>query len=152
MFFISISFLAFAMGVASPYWILKVGEAGTFFGVAMGVSLISQAISSYITGKLYNNTNAKYYLSLTTVLSGIVLYGYSFVLSIPMLLCLQIAFGSLLGIGQTLQSMVVLHKDFGKYHMLITFMAGIAMALTLPSPIVTGAVLTLIAGGLLAFS
>lgn len=138
-FFYSNSIFFFAIGLFSPFLILHIQEiAGLqWFGLALGITLTSQAITNIYIGRLSDKMERKSLLFFSSVSIGVIILLYTLVTSLWQLLLLQILYGITTATHQTNEMSLlgdITQKEtrgsnIGRYNSIVTAATGIAMIL-----------------------
>lgn len=126
---------AFAVGIASPYIILRTNEiAQNYFSIVIGLSVLAAAIGAYISG--FHLKPRKITLSLNRAIEVVILILFAYAGNLMQILVLNCLIGATSGAGESLASSRVAEQDsqftknFAMYSITITTGIGISMILS----------------------
>lgn len=126
---------AFAIGIASPYIILRTNEiAKDYFAIIIGLSILASAVGAYLSG--FYLKPRKISLSLNRVIEMAVLILFGYTSNLIQILVLNCVIGATSGAGESIASARVaeqnshFRKNFALYSITITTGIGISMILS----------------------
>lgn len=137
-FLASNSVFAFAIGIFTPFWIIFIQNFGGSieqFGFAIGLMVLSQSVTAYISGRFSDILGRKLFMLLGMLsLSGIV-FLYTLISSLIELYILQILNGIAIATISTMETIFLgdvtkkstRGSSIGKYNMILGVMAAVAM-------------------------
>lgn len=126
---------AFAIGIASPYIILRTNEiAKDYFAIVIGLSMLASAMGAYLAG--FYLKPRKITLSLNRIIEMIVLLLFGYAGTLMQILTLNCIIGASAGAGESMINARVagqnshFTKNFAMYSITITAGVGISMILS----------------------
>jgi len=137
-FIIASSLYSFAVGFFSPFWVLYLSRSGASqLGYLMGVSILSTAIFSYLSGKYSDKIGRVPILCGSWVMSAIVISLYPATYLPWHIYALQVASGILIAVHQTAGTALLgdltltetRGSEVGKYHSITSVFVGGAVIL-----------------------
>lgn len=137
-FTLSTSLMAFALGLFGPFYLIfinKIGGSIENFGIAVGLVVLSGALTSLIAGKYSDRFGRKPFLIFGGYASALVVFLYTVVGSLWQLYLLQIFNGLIHTIFETSEAAFLgdstekasRGKDIGKYNALLGVAEAIAI-------------------------
>ena len=137
-FLVSNSLGYFAGGLIGPFYVLFLQEIGGTienFGIAVGILLLAESLTSYFVGKYSDKLGRKPFLIASGFFSSLILFLYTLVSSLYQLFILQIANGINEAVWKTTETTflgditkkVSRGAQIGKYRAIIGVFTGLAI-------------------------
>ncbi len=137
-FLFSNSMLAFAIGLFTPFWIIflqKFGGGVEQFGIAIGIMVFAQSITSYFVGKYSDKLGRKVFLIAGGFILAAVVFSYTIIQTLVELYILQVLNGVTNAMQMTMETAFlgdVTKKttrglNIGKYHAIVGAIAGLTI-------------------------
>jgi len=137
-FTLSNSLMALAFGLFGPFYLIFINEVGGSienFGIAVGLIVLSGALTSFFAGKYSDNFGRKPFLIIGGYASAIIVFLYTVIGAIWQLYLLQILSGIVASLFETSESSFLgditekdnRGKDIGKYDAIVGIAGAFAI-------------------------
>lgn len=134
----SSAIISLGMGLWGPYWVVFIQDFGSSvesLGFAVGLMVLAQSLTAYFAGRFSDRFGRKPLIVASSVVSAVLIFGYTLITSILQLYALQILFGIFSAVGSTAESAFwgditkrkTRGRDIGRRDATLGIVAGLAL-------------------------